>query len=67
MKTKKLRLCITCSGSGRIPCEVSNKTPEYVPKYEICVFCKGSGRVWELTETTYVPYNDPNVESIKER
>lgn len=55
MKTKKLRLCVTCSGSGRVACAIPNS----VSSYEPCPFCKGSGRIWEITEVKFEPYADP--------
>lgn len=51
MKTKKLRLCVTCSGSGRVVRAIKELEP--------CPFCKGSGRVWEITEVKFEPYADP--------
>lgn len=53
MKTKKLRLCVTCSGSGRVPRDISDLG------FEPCPFCKGSGRIWEITEVKFEPYADP--------
>lgn len=53
MRTRKLTLCVTCSGSGRVPCVKVRDT------YEACPFCKGTGRVWEVTEIKYEPYLDP--------